>query len=282
MRETGVADLIRLALEEDIGEGDVTSRFFITEQARTSAHVVAREAGVLAGTETAAEVFRAVDAGLEVRILKADGEAVKRGDRVMTITGATRSIVTAERVALNFLQRLSGVATLTRQYVEAAGNSGTRILDTRKTTPGWRVLEKGAVRAGGGANHRMGLYDQVIVKDNHLLAADGSEALQGAIDKVKEACPEMKVELEADTLEQVVRFLKLEGVDVILLDNMSLKELREAVALAAGKVVLEASGGVTLETVGAIAGSGVDCISAGALTHSARAIDLSLELEDES
>ncbi len=193
----------------------------------------------------------------------------------MEIRGRAASVLTAERTALNFLQRLSGVATLTRQYVEAVRGTSARILDTRKTTPGWRALEKAAVAAGGGTNHRVGLYDMALVKDNHLAA--GTD-LQKAIDRLRAERPGVRVELEADTLDQVRGFLKLKGVDVILLDNMSLAELREAVSLRQGGLVFEASGGVNLETVRGIAETGVDFISVGAITHSARAVDLSLEI----
>ena len=195
----------------------------------------------------------------------------------MEVTGKSRSLLTAERVALNFLQRLSAIATQTSRYVKAVQPHPVKILDTRKTTPGWRWLEKAAVEAGGGTNHRHGLYDMVMVKDNHLLASNRLEDLQSAIDRVKEKNPSIKVELEADTLEQVSRFLTLRGVDIILLDNMKPDQLRAAAALVGGQVKLEASGGVTLDTVQEIASTGVDFISSGALTHSVRALDLSLE-----
>ena len=189
------------------------------------------------------------------------------------------SILTAERVALNFIQRLSGVATLTRKFVDAIAGTGAVILDTRKTTPGLRALEKAAVVSGGGRNHRFGLYDMVMVKDNHLAANAGLDFLQYSIDRLHAARPGVRVELEADTVEQVRGFLKLHGVEVILLDNMTPGQLRECVALGAGRVKFEASGGVTLDTIGKIAATGVDFISVGALTHSARAIDFSLDLE---
>jgi nicotinate-nucleotide pyrophosphorylase (carboxylating) len=211
-------------------------------------------------------------------VLRASGSQVAPGDSVLRVEGPFPSLLTAERVALNFLQHLSGIATLTRRFVEAVAGTRARILDTRKTIPGLRALEKAAVLAGGGCNHRMGLYDMVMVKDNHLAAGASPSQLQAAILSFKETHPAVRVELEADTLAQVEAFLSLSGVDVILLDNMSLAELRSAVALSAGRIPLEASGGVTLETVGAIAATGVDFISAGALTHSARAVDFSMEL----
>jgi nicotinate-nucleotide pyrophosphorylase (carboxylating) len=263
---------------EDVGPGDVTSKYFVPEEATASARIFAKEDGVTAGIEVAAEVFRQVDPLLSVRVAKNDSEPFGKGDTLLQIAGPTRSILTAERTALNFLQRLCGVATQTRRYVEAVKPHATKILDTRKTTPGWRLLEKQAVAAGGGTNHRMGLYDMAMVKDNHLLADDAQADLQAAIDAVKKDHPGMRVELEADTLDQVKRFLSLRGLDVILLDNMSTDTMREAVELVKGKVELEASGGVTLERIAEIAATGVDYISSGALTHSVRSVDLSLEL----
>lgn len=265
-------------MAEDIGPGDLTAEFFIDLAARASARIFAKEPLVLAGVETAAEVFRRVDASLAVEIVAPDGAKLVPGDTALTISGKTASIVTAERVALNFMQRLSGVATLTRRFVDAVAGTRARILDTRKTTPGLRVLEKGAVVAGGGKNHRFGLYDMVMVKDNHLLADADLTHLQNAIDRLKTAHPEVRVELEADRLDQLRGFLALRGVDVVLLDNMTLAQMAEAVTLASGHVLLEASGGVNLDTVAEIAKTGVDFISVGALTHSARAVDFSLEL----
>ncbi|MGI9241072.1 MAG: carboxylating nicotinate-nucleotide diphosphorylase [Verrucomicrobiales bacterium] len=275
--------LIDQALWEDLRDGDVTSLHFVPEEATSTGRIVSREDAVLAGVEVAAHVFNVVDPSLEVTCLRRSGDAIKPGEEAMLISGSSRSILSAERTSLNFLQRLSGVATLTRSFVEAAGAHPARILDTRKTTPGWRLLQKQAVAAGGGKNHRMGLYDMVMVKDNHLKAAGSPEAIQAAIDRIKTERPEIKVELEVDTLEQLDQFLQLRGVDFILLDNMGPDRLREAVAMnlaAPGAVELEASGGVTLETVAGIAASGVDYISVGALTHSARSIDLSLEFDE--
>jgi nicotinate-nucleotide pyrophosphorylase (carboxylating) len=274
-----VLSLIRAALTEDIGRGDLTSEFFIDDTAACAARIVAREPGVMAGGRVAEEVFVQTDPRLTVHIEKPEGEGFRKGETLMRILGPTRGVLTAERTALNFLQRLCGVATMTRRFVDAVKPHGARILDTRKTTPGWRWLEKMAVRAGGGTNHRTGLFDQVMVKDNHLIADSNLDHLQHAIDRVKHAHPDVKVELEADTLEQVSRFLTLRGVDMILLDNMSQAQLREAVKLVNGRIFLEASGGITLETVKDVAATGVDAISSGALTHSVRALDLSLELE---
>lgn len=273
---------IENALAEDIGSGDVTCEFFVDPAQTGHARIVAKETGVAAGVEVAAEVFRRVDPALTVEIVQPSGSRVTPGTTVLTIAGAVRSILTAERVALNFLQQLSGVATLTRCFVDAVASVPTaraKILDTRKTTPGLRALEKAAVVAGGGTNHRFGLYDMVMVKDNHLAARDDLDFLRHAIARLQAERPGVRVELEADTVEQVRGFLTLEGVAVILLDNMSLDELRECVALGAGRVLFEASGGVNLQTIAEIAATGVDFVSVGALTHSAPAVDFSLDLQ---
>lgn len=274
-----VKALIRMALAEDVGAGDVTARFFVPEEARLEAVILAKEPGVLAGGAVAEAVFQAVDPGISVKVLKADGEALAVREVVLELAGPARSILTAERTALNFLQRLSGIATQTAAYVDAVKDYRTKILDTRKTTPGWRWLEKAAVRAGGGTNHRTGLYDMAMVKDNHLPGSGGLEGLQAGIDALHRVYPEMKVELEADTVEQAGHFLTLRGVSFILLDNMSLAAMRECVRLAVGSgVQLEASGGITLERLPQIAAVGVDFISSGALTHSVKALDLSLDV----
>jgi len=270
-------DPIAIALAEDIGAGDLTSRYFLgADTAR--ARIFARQPAIAAGVEVAAEVFRRVDRELAVRILRRSGSALDPNETVLSMSGAARSILTAERVALNFLQRLSGVATLTRRFVDAAGDHKARILDTRKTTPGLRALEKAAVVAGGGVNHRFGLFDMVMLKDNHLLASHDLNSLQRAINRFRSRYRRIRIEIEADTLPQVREFLQLDGVDVILLDNMSVAQMRKAVRLGAGRIQFEASGGVTLKRVPAIAATGVDFISVGALTHSAPAIDFSLEL----
>jgi nicotinate-nucleotide pyrophosphorylase (carboxylating) len=271
--------LIDLALAEDIGSGDVTSHYFIPGDRMARAFVVARGEGVVSGVGIAARVFTKVDADLDVEVLIEDGSQVTAGALLVRVEGRARSILTAERAALNFLQRLSGVATLTARHVEMVDGTSARILDTRKTTPGYRLLEKQAVLDGGGTNHRLGLYDRAMVKDNHLVAEGGLEAIQQAVLKLKEEHPDVEVELEADSLDQVERFLEMEGVDHILLDNMSLDELRKAVALRGDRVSprLEASGGVTLKTLRQIAETGVDFISVGALTHSAPALDIGLD-----
>jgi nicotinate-nucleotide pyrophosphorylase (carboxylating) len=270
-------DPIAIALAEDIGPGDLTCKYFVGPD-RRNARIFAKENAIVAGAETASEVFRRVDPQLAVKIVAPSGTRVVPGDSVIEIRGAAKSILTGERVALNFLQRLSGIATLTRTYADAVGSHRARILDTRKTTPGLRALEKGAVVAGGGTNHRFGLYDMVMVKDNHLLAEGRLEELQAAIDRFRSENPGIRVELEADTLAQVRSFLELKGVDVILLDNMTCAEMKEAVEITGGRLQLEASGGITVERISEIAATGVDFISVGAITHSARAIDFSLEL----
>ena len=271
-------DPIDIALKEDLGDGDVTTQFFVPANARATARIVAREDCVVAGTESAAEVFRRVDPAVDPQIIRADGQHVNAGDAVLEAAGPARSLLLAERVALNFLQRLSGIATVTRKFVDAAGNEHVKILDTRKTTPGLRALEKAAVVAGGGVNHRFDLSEMVLVKDNHLAGSSTLSGLQHAITAARKSRPDLTIELEADTLEQVRNFLELEDVDVILLDNMKPAQIREAVALGKAKVKFEASGGVTLKNIRQIAATGVDFISIGALTHSARGIDFSLEL----
>ena len=273
--------LIDLAMAEDIGGGDVTTRYFIPEDRQASAWVVARKDGVVSGGEIAAQVFRKVDPELLVQILTSDGTHVVAGSQLIRIQGSARSILTAERTALNFLQHLSGIATLTACYCKQVLGTHTRILDTRKTTPGYRMLEKKAVRDGGGTNHRQGLYDRAMVKDNHLVAEGGIAAIQAGIQKLKINQPNVEVEIEADNIEQVREFLALDGVDYILLDNMTLVQLSEAVALRGlrTKPMLEASGGITLELLAEIAATGVDFISVGALTHSAPALDIGLDFQ---
>jgi nicotinate-nucleotide pyrophosphorylase (carboxylating) len=271
-------DPISVALAEDLGTGDITSESFVPETLQVSARIVAREKAIVAGVETAAEVFRRVDPSVQVEILRPDGAELGPDDVVMHVRGLARSILTAERVALNFLQRLSGIATLTRQYVDAAEGAPVKILDTRKTTPGLRILEKAAVVAGGGSNHRSSLSEMVLVKDNHLACSGGVGAFVDAVRKLREERPGIRIEVEADRLDQVRTFLKVADVDVILLDNMKPAQLREAVALGKDRVKFEASGGVTLKNIRQIAATGVDYISVGALTHSARAIDFSLEI----
>jgi nicotinate-nucleotide pyrophosphorylase (carboxylating) len=274
-----LVDPIDVALREDIGDGDLTTEFFVPTNAQASAKIVVRERGVLAGARTAAEVFRRIDKNLRVSVLQEDGSEISAGESVLEVQGQASSILKGERVALNFLQRLSGIATLTRTFVDAAANKQVRILDTRKTTPGLRALEKAAVVAGGGANHRFGLFDMALIKDNHLALNANFDAFAKAVRKFRETYPNLKIEVEADKLEQVHAILKIDGVDMILLDNMKPAEIREAVALGKKhKMKFEASGGITLKNIRQIAATGIDYISIGALTHSPRAIDFSLEI----
>jgi nicotinate-nucleotide pyrophosphorylase (carboxylating) len=270
-------DPVDIALAEDVGSGDLTSLFFIPEPHISKARIFAKEACVIAGVAVVRRVYEKIDPRLKVVNFKQDGTVGKPGETVIQFSGSTRSILTGERVALNFLQRLAGIATLTAQFVTAVRGTGVTILDTRKTTPGLRGLEKAAVRAGGGKNHRMGLYDGVMVKDNHLLA---KPELEEAIRSVRQTHPTVLIEVEADSIEQVREFVLLPGIDVILLDNMSPEELRACVLLGRPGLKFEASGGVDLMSVRQIAATGVDFISVGQLTHSARAIDFSLELSD--
>ncbi len=271
-------DPIAAALKEDIGQGDITTDFFVPQTLHATGRIIAREKAIVAGAAAAADVFRQVDPSIEVRIIRADGTEVAAGDVIIEVRGLARSILKAERVALNFLQRLCGIATLTRQFVDAVGNSSVKILDTRKTTPGLRALEKAAVVAGGGGNHRFGLYDMVLVKDNHLATFEGLTSLAGRIRQLRQERPNIRIELEADDLEQVRAFIELDGIDVILLDNMTPAQIREAIALRRDSIKFEASGGVTLKNVNRIAATGVDYISIGSLTHAARAIDVGLEM----
>ena len=271
-------DPIAAALKEDIGKGDITTEFFVPERLRASGRIVAHEPAVIAGTGAAAEIFRKIDPETEVQIIRLDGEAVAAGDIVIEVRGLARSILKAERVALNFLQRLCGIATLTRQFVDAVGNHPAKILDTRKTTPGLRMLEKAAVVAGGGVNHRSGLYDMVLVKDNHLAALGGLSGFADQIGRLRKERPNIRIEVEADDLEQVRALVEIEGIDAILLDNMVPAQIREALALRRNNIKFEASGGITLKTVRRVAATGVDFISIGALTNSANAVDLGLEM----
>ena len=271
-------DPIAAALREDIGKGDITTDFFVSEGLHASGRIVARESAVVAGTGTAAQIFRTIDPATDVQIVRPDGEAVAADDIVIEVRGLARSILKAERVALNFLQRLCGIATLTRQFVDAVGNHPAKILDTRKTTPGLRALEKAAVVAGGGVNHRSGLFDMVLVKDNHLAALGGLTGFADQIRRLRKERPNVRIEVEADDLEQARAFVEIDGIDVILLDNMGPAQIREALALRRNSIKFEASGGVTLKNVRRIAATGVDYISIGALTNAARAIDLGLEV----
>jgi len=271
-------DPIAAALKEDIGDGDITTEFFVPERLHATGRIIAREPAIVAGTAAAAEVFRKVDPATDVQIHQSDGASVVAGDIVIELRGLARSILKAERVALNFLQRLCGIATLTRQFVDAIGSHPAKILDTRKTTPGLRALEKAAVLAGGGANHRSGLYEMVLVKDNHLAALRGLSGFADQIRQLRKERPNLRIEVEADDLEQTRAFVEIDGIDIILLDNMEPAQIREALALRRNNIKFEASGGITLKNIRRIAATGVDYISIGALTNSAHAIDLGLEM----
>jgi len=268
-----VERVVLSALAEDIGAGDVTTEATVASDAVGTAELLVKEAGVVCGLRVAETAFRALDPEVRFEAFASDGDDVEPPAIVARMTGSERALLSAERVALNFLGRLSGIATLTRRYVKAVEGTSAAVLDTRKTTPGLRALEKYAVATGGGRNHRFGLDDAVLIKDNHLRAA-GSIAAAATLVR---AATDLSVEVECETLVQVGEALDA-GVDAILLDNMPLDELRAAVALVDGRARLEASGGVTLETIRAIAETGVDEISVGALTHSARSLDVSLEL----
>jgi nicotinate-nucleotide pyrophosphorylase (carboxylating) len=269
----------RAALAEDIGSGDVTTLATVPEDAIVTALMVAREPLVVAGLDLAEAAFLELCPRANLQRAASDGEHVPAGFTLLKIAAApARAVLSAERVALNFAQRLSGVATLTAQYVEAVSATRARILDTRKTTPGWRRLEKYAVVCGGGVNHRFGLFDRILIKDNHLAALrqEPPSAIEAAVRRARARYPQLAVEVEADTAEQVEQALRA-GADVILLDNMTPERLRAAVRLVNGRAQTEASGGVNLSTVRAIAETGVDFISVGALTHSARAVDIGLD-----
>ena len=265
--------VVYAALAEDVGAGDVTTEATVDPDASGEAELLLKERGVVSGLEAAEAVFRALDEDIRFEALVDEGAVVEGPTVVARVAGLQRAILTAERTALNFLGRLSGIATLTRRYVEAVEGTGAAILDTRKTTPGLRVLEKHAVECGGGRNHRLALDDGVLVKDNHLRAAG---SIHAAVERLRDVTP-LPIEVECDTLDQVSEALDA-GADGLLLDNMSLDDLRAAVALTRGRARLEASGGITLENVRAVAETGVDEISIGALTHSARSLDVSLEL----
>ena len=271
---------VQAALAEDIGSGDVTTLAIVPEAATAKVVLRAREPLVVAGLDFAEAAFRELSAAVKTKRLAKDGQRVKAGANLLTISGPARAILSAERVALNFVQRLSGIATLTAQFVDAVKGTHAQILDTRKTTPGWRRFEKYAVACGGGGNHRFGLDDMVLIKDNHLAALRDARpnAITAAVRRAREKFPRLKIEVEADTLEQAGQAAAA-GADIILLDNMSPAQLRLAVQKIKGRAKTEASGGVNLGNVRAIAKTGVDFISVGALTHSARAVDIGLDFE---
>jgi nicotinate-nucleotide pyrophosphorylase (carboxylating) len=282
--EALAADVIRqvvaAALAEDIGPGDATTLATVPEAAQAKALMVAREPLVVAGLELAEAAFRELSPRVQITRAAQDGQRVAEGKPLLSITGPAGALLGAERVALNFVQRLSGVATLTAQFVEAIQGTRAQILDTRKTTPGWRRLEKYAVTCGGGRNHRVGLFDMILIKDNHLavLKDESPNPVAAAVHRARSRYPQLKVEVEADTLEQVEQAVAA-GADIVLLDNMNLVQLRLAVQKCKGRAQTEASGGVTLAGARAIAETGVDFISVGAITHSARAVDIALDFE---
>jgi len=271
--------LVKCALDEDIGSGDATSLALVPSSTMTHAAIVARERLTVAGLTLAEMCFNEVDNTIKLKRMTEDGEPLEPKAIVLRLEGPAQSILTGERTALNFLQRLSGIATITARYKEAIEGTGAQLLDTRKTTPGWRVLEKHAVACGGGKNHRMGLYDMVLIKDNHLASLHNeANPIGTAVARAREECPELQIEVEADTLEQTEQAAAA-GADIILLDNMAPEKLREAVQLVDGRSKLEASGGITLTNIRAVAETGVDFISVGALTHSPLAVDIALDFE---
>ncbi|MGQ9631897.1 MAG: carboxylating nicotinate-nucleotide diphosphorylase [bacterium] len=274
--DPSILSVIDDALREDIHTGDVTTEAIVDRGVRAFAEIVAKESGVIAGLGVAEAVFRRVDGEVDFTGMVQDSEAVGAGTVVAKIRGRARGILTAERVALNFLQRMSGIATKTAEIARLIEGTKVKILDTRKTTPGLRALEKYAVRAGGGFNHRMGLYDMILVKDNHIALAGG---ISRALESIRRRTPHtLKIEVETKTLDEVAEALRC-GADIIMLDNMDLETMRRAVKLVDGRALLEASGGVNEGNVRAVAETGVDYISIGALTHSAKAMDLSLEVK---
>lgn len=274
--ETYLESVIRLALKEDLGEaGDVTTTAVLPEKVKVRGYLLCKAEGVLAGIKIAEKVFKTVDGNLIFRAMVDDGARINPGQKLALIEGLAQSVLAAERTALNFLQHLSGIATLTAGFVEKVKAHPVKIVDTRKTTPGLRLLEKYAVRMGGGFNHRLGLYDAILIKDNHVSVAGG---ITVALKNTRTKYPDEKIEVEVRNLEQVKQALDF-GADIIMLDNFALSEIKKAVEMVNRQVVLEASGGIILENVEEIAATGVDLISIGALTHSAPAVDISLEVE---
>jgi nicotinate-nucleotide pyrophosphorylase (carboxylating) len=270
--------IIKVALKEDIGSGDITTKAIVSPKKMGQAQTIAKDNFIVAGIDIFKQTFFLVDKRIKFNILITDGETVKKGDIIAQVSGSLASILQAERVALNFFQRMCGIATLTRKYVEAVQTTKAKILDTRKTAPGLRELDKKAVKIGGGFNHRMGLYDAALIKDNHIAAAGGIKA---AVKAQKEHLTKtLKIEVETKNLPEVEEALKCD-VDIIMLDNMSIAEMKNAVVLVGGRALLEASGNVSLQNVAEIAATGVDFISVGEITHSVRAADISLKIKAE-
>lgn len=273
-----ISNLIALAIAEDIGEGDHTTLCSITEREVGKSQLLIKEEGVLAGVEIALMVFHRFDPSLETVVLIGDGVPVKSGDVAFTVSGKVRSILQTERIVLNIMQRMSGIATVTNEYMKLLQGTPAKVLDTRKTTPGMRLLEKQAVRIGGGENHRIGLFDMILLKDNHIDFAGGIEsAILGAQRYLKEKNKKLKIEIEVRSLTELEEVLRIGGVDRIMLDNFSPEATRDAVGIVNGRVELESSGGITRDTIRAYAETGVDFISVGALTHSVKSLDMSLK-----
>lgn len=270
--------LIDLAFAEDIGDGDHTTLCCIPDDATGKSHLLIKEDGILAGIEVAKRVFARFDSTLKVDVLIGDGAKVKKGDIAMVVSGKTRSLLQTERLMLNILQRMSGIATMTNKYVELLKGTNTRVLDTRKTTPGMRILEKQAVKIGGGVNHRIGLFDMILLKDNHVDFAGG---IKNAIDRCHEYLSEkslnLKIEIEVRNLDELQQVLDRGGVDRIMLDNFSIENTKKAVGMIAGRYEVESSGGITFETIRSYAECGVDFVSVGALTHSVKCLDMSFK-----
>lgn len=280
MLNAEMKEAIARALHEDAPYGDITSENLISRDAHAVAQLQAREAGVMSGVEVIAEVFTQIDTEISVQVNIADGQAFNAGELLATISGNAQGVLRGERIALNFVQRMCGIATLTSQYVAAVAGTKAKILDTRKTTPGLRLFERAAVIAGGGHNHRFSLSDAVLIKDNHLavLAHEGKNLTSELLELQKKVGPDIKIEVEVDRLDQLPAVLA-GNVDIIMLDNFTLEDLCKGVNLINGQAVVEASGGVTLSTISEIAHTGVDVISVGALTHSVRALDLGFDME---
>lgn len=276
MEKWMVRDLLERAFREDMPMGDITTDYTVPEGSVSEAFLIAKQDGVIAGLEVCMEAFRMLDPEVELKPLVKDGDMVKKGDRLLLVKGKSRALLKAERTALNILQRLSGIASETRKYVDKISGCKAKVVDTRKTTPGLRMLEKYAVRVGGGTNHRFSLSDGVLIKDNHIKAAGG---IKQAVEAVRKRIPHtVKIEVETETLDQVKEALDC-GADIIMLDNMPPELMRQAVRLIGGKAVTEASGNVTLDNILDVAETGVDIISVGAITHSVKAMDISMKFE---
>lgn len=273
-----IEDLIKLAFAEDIGDGDHTTLSSIPETAMGKSQLIIKEDGVLAGVEMAKRIFRAFDPALKVTVFINDGAEVKKGDIALTVEGKVQSLLQTERLMLNVMQRMSGIATTTRKYVKALEGTKTRVLDTRKTTPGMRMLEKEAVKIGGGVNHRIGLFDMILLKDNHVDFAGGiTKAITRAQEYLKAKGKNLKIEIEVRNFDELEEAMRVGGIDRIMLDNFNVENTREAVRRVGGRYELESSGGITFDTLRQYAETGVDYISVGALTHSVKSLDMSLK-----